>query len=136
MHASVADPSAEAFDPRLLRIDPRDNVLCVARSLAAGDTVRIGDRRIILHGALPHGYKLAADAIPAGAPVVKYGHPIGTATCAIAVGELVHVHNVRSDYLPTYLHETQTTYFGEAQPRENVPSARGGGGGPAIGPTA
>ena len=33
---------------------------------------------------------------------MKYGAPIGSATAAIAAGEHVHVHNMKSDYTPTY----------------------------------
>ena len=40
--------------------------------------------------------------IAAGEKVLKYGAPIGTATAAIAAGEHVHVHNIESDYTPTY----------------------------------
>ena len=37
-----------------------------------------------------------------GDKIVKYGAPIGSTTCAIAAGEHVHTHNLRSDYLPTF----------------------------------
>jgi len=40
------------------------------------------------------GHKYARCAIAAGAPVIKYGLPIGHATCPIAAGEHVHVHNL------------------------------------------
>jgi hypothetical protein len=35
--------------------------------------------------------------------VVKYGCPIGTAMWAIAPGEHVHTHNLRSEYLPPHI---------------------------------
>lgn len=71
----------------------------------------IGGCSVRVEARLVHGAKLAAQVIPKEAAVVKYGQPIGTATQDIAVGELVHVHNLRSNYLPTYLHETQNAYF-------------------------
>jgi hypothetical protein len=46
---------------------------------------------------------VAARPIPAGAKVIKYGAVIGSATRDIAPGEVVHTHNLRSDYLPTFL---------------------------------
>jgi len=52
------------------------------------------------------GNKLAAAPIAAGARVIKVGMPIGTATRAIAPGECVHGHNLRSDYIPTDLAQT------------------------------
>ncbi len=43
------------------------------------------------------GHKYAIRAIAAGEDVVKYGLPIGHATADIAVGEHVHVHNVKTN---------------------------------------
>lgn len=48
---------------------------------------------------IPLGHKIALVAIEAGAKIVRLGVPIGIATRAIAPGALVHVHNVRSQYL-------------------------------------
>src|SRR5207244_6212952 len=42
------------------------------------------------------GHKVALRAIPAGDPVVKYGHAIGVASRDIAAGEHVHSHNLVS----------------------------------------
>ncbi|WP_276969269.1 UxaA family hydrolase [Ferrimicrobium acidiphilum] len=47
--------------------------------------------------AIPLGHKVALVAIPAGSPVIEYGETVGVATQDIAVGELVHVHNIRSN---------------------------------------
>ncbi|HRJ73596.1 MAG TPA: SAF domain-containing protein [Terrimicrobiaceae bacterium] len=44
--------------------------------------------------------------IRTGEKILKYGVPIGSATCDIAFGEHVHLHNMKSDYLPTYTLET------------------------------
>ena len=43
------------------------------------------------------GHKYALRAIAAGENVIKYGMPIGHATCAIAAGAHVHVHNVATN---------------------------------------
>ena len=43
------------------------------------------------------GHKYALCAIRAGENVIKYGMPIGHATCDIAPGEHVHVHNVATN---------------------------------------
>jgi hypothetical protein len=48
-----------------------------------------------------------------GAKIIKYGVPIGSATCEIAAGDHVHTHNLRSDYLPTWLRENQREWFAE-----------------------
>lgn len=95
-------------DPRLLLLGPRDNVLVARQRIAAGGTVTIEGLRTTIAGDLAIGHKLARLAMQPGDKVVKYGAPIGVATRRIAVGEHVHVHNVRSDYTPTY-------HLGEAQ---------------------
>src|SRR3546814_7138739 len=43
---------------------------------------------------LARGHKIAVVDIAAGAPVIKFGFPIGTATAAIARGAHVHSHNM------------------------------------------
>ena len=68
-------------------------------NLGPGDVIR---RSATLAADLPLGHKLARRPIAAGEKIVKYGAPIGTATEAIAIGTPVHVHNVKSDYTPTY----------------------------------
>ncbi len=110
MTTKTSEPTSD--DPRLLRLDSRDNVLCVAQPLSAGDEIAVAGRSIVIAEPLTYGAKLASQPIPAETPVVKSGVPIGIATRDIQPGELAHVHNVRGDYLPTYGHATQATYFG------------------------
>lgn len=47
-------------------------------------------------GDIPLGHKIAVNAIPAGGDIIKYGVKIGLARAAIAAGDYVHVHNIRS----------------------------------------
>ena len=42
------------------------------------------------------GHKFARCEIACGQPVIKYGYPIGFATCDIAKGEWVHSHNLKT----------------------------------------
>ncbi|MCP5520356.1 MAG: UxaA family hydrolase [Verrucomicrobiales bacterium] len=113
-HVNESPPTPPGpTDPRLLQLDPLDNVLCVTRALSAGMELTIAGESVVLSRDFSHGDKLAAGPIPAGASVRKYGQPIGTATQDIACGEWVHLHNLRSNYLPTYLHGTQDRFFEE-----------------------
>ena len=98
-------------DPRLLRLHPADNVLTVIAPLAAGERLIAGGETAATSSALSLGHKIAARPIAAGEKIVKYGAPIGSATCDIARGEHVHTHNLKSDYLPTFLREDQARYF-------------------------
>lgn len=74
----------------LFQIDPRDPVATALRDIDAGETA-LG---VTTAQAVPKGHKVALRAIDAGAPVYKFGFPIGRATRAIAPGDHVHTHNV------------------------------------------
>ncbi|WOE75620.1 UxaA family hydrolase [Alterisphingorhabdus coralli] len=86
--------------PALL-LAPDDNVLIAITDLAAGNHVMDGERQITVRQDVPIGHKLARQEIPAGSKVTKYGAGIGSATCDIAQGDWVHLHNLASDYLAT-----------------------------------
>ena len=77
-------------------ITPRDNVATALEPLAPGRTVDAGGVAVIVRESIASGHKIALAKIPAGAEVVKYGSPIGTATIDIEAGAHVHVHNVAS----------------------------------------
>src|SRR3546814_20318259 len=51
---------------------------------------------------MPLGHKVARAFIPAGALVVKYGMPIGSATADIEPGDWVHLPNMRSNYISSH----------------------------------
>ena len=89
-------------DPRLILLDPRDNVLVARVRLKVGETVETGSGPATLDRDIALAHKVARRAIAAGEKILKYGAPIGVATEAIAPAAHVHVHNVRSDYTPTY----------------------------------
>lgn len=90
------------IDPRLLRLHPADNVLTVIATLEVDDRLQFGDLSVTVRARLALGHKIAARPVSAGEKIIKYGAPIGSATEAIAAGEHVHTHNLRSDYLPTF----------------------------------
>lgn len=83
--ADDASPS-----PATHRVDPRDDVATAVRDIAAGEAVG----QLTARADIPKGHKIALRALAAGAPVRKYGFPIGFATCAIAAGDHVHSHNL------------------------------------------
>lgn len=92
----------ESTDARLLRLHSADNVLTVIATLEAGENIRLGGAVVVIAARLGIGHKVAARGIAAGERILKYGAPIGSATCAISAGEHVHTHNVQSDYIPTF----------------------------------
>jgi altronate dehydratase small subunit len=105
--------SSIATDPRLLRLDPQDNVAVATTTLPAGESLLIGGRPVTLPDRVPTGHKLALVPIAAGEKIIKYGSPIGSATCDICPGDYVHTHNLKSDYLPTYTLDGSNPYLRE-----------------------
>ena len=86
----------------LLRLSPSDNVVVAAVAFEAGAALGIDGVAHHLDRAAGFGHKIAASPIAAGDRIIKCGFPIGSATRDIAPGELVHLHNMKSDYLPTF----------------------------------
>jgi altronate dehydratase small subunit len=91
-----------ATDARLLLLDPRDNVLVATVRVRAGEAIVLEGCRVVMTTDIPLGHKLARRSILLGEKILKYGAPVGSATATIGSGEHVHVHNVKSDYTPTY----------------------------------
>ena len=81
-------------------IDPADNVANLVGPGQEADPVTItgapAPTEIALTGDIPSNHKIALRPIAKGELVTKYGVTIGRATCDIAAGEHVHVHNIES----------------------------------------
>ncbi len=92
----------------LLRISDEDNVYILLRNLTAGTRLQLDEQPVIVEYSLELGHKIAARNIAAGEKIVKYGAPIGSATRDIRTGEHVHLHNIKSDYIPTYTLNSET----------------------------
>ena len=75
--------------PLTIRMHARDNVAIVANQggLAAGTVLSDG---MTLRDQVPQGHKVALVDIASGAPVLRYGIPIGFAMQDIAAGSWVH----------------------------------------------
>jgi altronate dehydratase small subunit len=103
--------SAAAIDRRLLRLDPRDNVVTAVIAIQKGSVLQLDDGPAVVPCEVPLGHKLAARAIQPGEKIIKYGVPIGTATLPIATAEHVHTQNLKSDYLPTYTYDKSDSFL-------------------------
>src|SRR5947209_1031085 len=68
---------------------PADNVAIAVRRLEAGQTLQFGrDSRPLAHTIL-EGHRFAVQPVAAGAPLLSWGLPFGTALTAIAPGDYV-----------------------------------------------
>ena len=79
--------------PDFIHIHPADNVAVALKALHAG-TVFNG---VTALQDIPQGHKMALSALKPGDQVVKYGFSIGHSTAAIAPGEWVHTHNMKTN---------------------------------------
>jgi hypothetical protein len=89
-------------DSRLLFLNPKDNVCTAITPIDGGTSLQISGYTVLLKQDIPLGFKIACCNIAADESIVKYGVSIGSATREIVRGDLVHLHNMKSDYLPTY----------------------------------
>jgi len=82
-------------------INSKDNVATALVDLKAGDfleeEVNGQVKKIQLNHDVPFGHKISLARIEEGAPIIKYGEIIGTATKLINEGDYVHIHNVKSN---------------------------------------
>jgi hypothetical protein len=83
-----------------LMMHPEDNVAMVLQPTPAKTTVRIVNQaflnEFLIAQSIDSYHKFSVKVIESGEEIIKYGEVIGIATAAIAKGEHVHTHNVRS----------------------------------------
>ena len=91
--------------PPLLLLHPDDNILVARRDIAQGELVEMDGESFNMPAAIELGHKLARRTLAADARVLKYGAPIGSMKIAVARGEHVHLHNLKSDYIPSTTRE-------------------------------
>lgn len=99
-------------DSLLMRLDPGDNVLVAIRTIPAGSSLTLVGVTAVAPAVIPLGFKVAARRIRMGEKILKYRAAIGSATRDIEPGEPVHLHNMKSDYLPTYTRDEGQQYGG------------------------
>jgi (2R)-sulfolactate sulfo-lyase subunit alpha len=93
-----------AQSPAIL-LHPDDNVLVCRSPIAAGQQFMLGGELVKSIDAIEIGHKIARRALKAGDKIVKYGAPIGSAVTDIDVGQHVHLHNLKSDYIASHTRE-------------------------------
>ncbi len=94
MPDALTTTDASTVNPLTIRMHDRDNVAIVANDggLAPGTSLPDGP---VLRDRVPQGHKVALVDLPADAPVLRYGIPIGYARQDIAAGSWVHERLLR-----------------------------------------
>ena len=104
---------ASKTDPRVLVLAPGDNVAIAKSDIAAGTTLQVMGVTVTVKVAMEVGHKFAFIKVAKGGVITKYGAPIGVATQDIVPGDSMHIHNVTSDYIPTYTLDEGHQFFKE-----------------------
>lgn len=89
-------------DHRVLILAAEDNVAVAKTDIPAATTLQVMGAMVTLAETILTGHKFAFKPVGKGETIVKYGAPIGIASKDIAPGESMHLHNIFSDYIPTY----------------------------------
>jgi (2R)-sulfolactate sulfo-lyase subunit alpha len=89
--------------PQLLVHDHKDNVgVVVVEGLTAGTdmlcvvTEDNSDFHLTANQDVPIGHKIALSDLAVGDTVIKYGQDIGRVVAAVAKGDHVHTHNLKT----------------------------------------
>jgi hypothetical protein len=90
---------------RAIVLSSQDNVATVLAGAATGRALSYEGGVVTCVEDVPPGHKIALVSIRKGTEIIKFGVPIGSATRDIGPGEHVHVHNVKSNYTPTWIAE-------------------------------
>ncbi|TMJ35187.1 MAG: hypothetical protein E6G89_19150 [Alphaproteobacteria bacterium] len=84
----------------MIILDDDDNVGVALRDIAASEQARsASDCQLPAIERIVQGHKIALRNIAEGERIIRFGVSVGIATTAIPKGLLVHVHNVKSQYL-------------------------------------
>ncbi len=81
---------------RLIKIHKSDNVAVAVTALLKGERIRVGETEVLLGEDIRPGHKASLVHISANEKIIKYGYPIGKASCDIPAGMHVHTHNVHT----------------------------------------
>jgi altronate hydrolase len=82
---------------KILRVDPKDNVLVALTPLPAGQTVTFSGDQYVLQSDIPAKHKFATRDLAVGDEVIMYGGVVGLVRQPIPRGGLLSTRNVQHD---------------------------------------
>jgi altronate hydrolase len=84
----------------MIILDENDNVGVALRDIAVNEQARSArGPQLPATERIVQGHKIALRHIAESEAIIRLGVPVGIATAPIERGDLVHVHNVKSQYL-------------------------------------
>jgi len=97
-----------ATQRRVLRLDPRDNVLVALTNLAKGECVGAAAEACELRSDVPAKQKFLTQDVVTGGDIIMYGLLVGKATENLRRGDLLTTRNIR--HAAANYHEQDRTY--------------------------
>ena len=96
------------MNPKVLQLNPRDNVLVALQNLVQGDAVTFSGQSYSLASNVPAKHKFAIRDLSVGDSILMYGVVVGKAVEPIAKGNALTTRNVRHD--ASAFHEKSEDY--------------------------
>ncbi len=93
---------------KFVLLNSTDNVLVSCQTTKIGELVMIDEKYCEMMTLINVGHKIARKPIIKGEKIIKYGVSIGSAIANIAIGEHVHLHNMKSDYISSHTRQSLT----------------------------
>lgn len=94
-------------EPRLILLHPNDNVLVCSRAIKKGESITVEGNAVVADADMELGHKIARRAISQNEKIIKYNAPIGSSTTQINLGQHVHMHNLKSDYIASHTRDNK-----------------------------
>lgn len=91
---------------KFVLLNKADNVFICCQALNAGEVICIDKQEFNITTHIDVGHKIAKEGIKQGQKIVRYGVSIGSATADIDIGEHVHLHNMKSDYISSHTRQS------------------------------
>jgi len=95
------------IDKRFVLLGDSDNVFVCCGRVSAGELVLLEGGFVTVQTDIDVGHKVARRDISKGTKVIKYNASIGSAIDDIAFGQHIHLHNMKSDYIPSHTRESK-----------------------------
>jgi altronate hydrolase len=88
------------MNPKVLQLNPRDNVLVALQNLSPGESLSFGAASCTLGSPVSAKHKFATRDLAPGDPILMYGVIVGKAVEPIAKGQALTTRNVRHEASP------------------------------------
>jgi hypothetical protein len=92
---------------KFVLVNEADNVLVCCQTVEPDESIIIGELQYNMHTRINVGHKIANVHITKGQKIIRYGVSIGSAITDIETGEHVHLHNMKSDYIPSHTRQSK-----------------------------